>query len=183
MELLSKSAAKDNPYFLIGKIVKAHGLKGGLKVKSLSDFPERFFELDDVWLSHDADIKNPRKARVRQVQELSPGFFLCYLEGTQYRDQSEALVGSFFCLPQSEAYELPEDMFYASDLLEYQVYHVNGEHLGSVTQVIQSHQDLIEFADHQGKTHWIPFVRELVPEVNTETQQLIIDPIEGLLEL
>lgn len=184
MELLSKSGDKNKDYLVIGKILAAHGLRGAVKVHSISDFPERFFTLKRAFLT--SDPEEPPSApslRVAHLQELNKGQFMISFEGITDRNAAEKLQKQFLCIPVAERYKLPKDTFYVSDLIGFSVLNTEGEVLGQVCEIAQSMQDLIVFETPAGTQHFIPFVKALVPEVNIETRQLTIAPVEGLLEL
>lgn len=187
MELLSKSADKNSPFILIGKVLAPHGIRGALKVKSLSDFPERFFELEEVYLSPHETPQAPRLVHVEEVQPLKGDQWLLVLEEVPDRTAAENLGKPFLCVPRSQAMELPEDTFYAEDLIGFEVYRVEttawGYKLGVISQVVQGMQDLLELTTPEGDTHFIPFVKALVPEVDIAGRRLAVQVIDGLLDL
>lgn len=184
MELLSKSGAKNSPYLTLGKIVAAHGLRGALKVFSLSDFPERLLNLTEVYLTAEPDAQTAQGPfQVEQVQVLKGKNYLVFLEEIQDRDQAEEVSKYYLALPASEPFSLPEDTFYARDLIGFRALTNQGEVLGEIIQVIQSQQDLLVLKTPDGKEHWVPFVFALVPEIRTEAHELVIEVPEGLLEL
>ncbi|PIQ24382.1 16S rRNA processing protein RimM [bacterium (Candidatus Blackallbacteria) CG17_big_fil_post_rev_8_21_14_2_50_48_46] len=183
MELLSKSAAKNSGFILIGKVIAAHGIRGALKVKSLSDFPERFLELEEVFLSTTEDVQNPQCMQVEDVQAQKGDQWLVWLDQIQDRNSAEALGKPFLCVPADQAFELPEDTFYVDDLIGYSAFSEEGTPLGEISQVIQGHQDLLELRTPDGKRHLVPFVKALVPEIQASERRLIIRLIEGLLDL
>jgi 16S rRNA processing protein RimM len=184
MGLLSKSADKNNDFILIGKILGPHGLRGALKVKSLSDFPERFLNLEKAYLSLSEKPDNPRLVHVEETQAFKGDQWLLWFEEIPDRTAAELLGKPFLCLPRSEAIvTLPEDTFYASDLVGFAVFSLQGDELGKVSQVIQGQQDLLELTTPAGTTHLIPFVKALVPEMDVSARRLSVDVIDGLLEL
>lgn len=183
MELLSKSGGKNNPYLTLGKIVSSHGLKGALKIYSYSDFPEHLLELEEIFLLTDPDAVTAQGPfRVEDAQPYKGRTFLIYLEGIEDRTAADAFAKLYVGLPIEQAAELPEDTFYARDLIGFAVVDTAGTVLGEVSELIQSHQDLIVLKTPAGNEHWIPFVKELVPEVDIAGQRLVVAPIEGLLE-
>ncbi|PKL74995.1 MAG: 16S rRNA processing protein RimM [Candidatus Melainabacteria bacterium HGW-Melainabacteria-1] len=184
MELLSKSEGKHSPYLTLGKIVSPHSLRGALKVYSLSDFPERFLELETIWLLKDPEAETARgPIRILEAQPYKGNTFLIQLEGVPDRTAAEAFVGLYVGLPADQAMDLPEDTFYARDLIGFEVCDTAGTVLGEVANLIQGHQDLIVLRTPAETEHWIPFVRALVPEVDMRARRLVVAPLEGLLEL
>lgn len=184
MELLSKSAAKNNTYLTLGKVLGPHGIKGALKVFSLNDFPEHLLELERVFVLPDPDAETAlQELRVEHVQHLKGNVFMFSCEDIIDRNGAEQLSKTFLAIPKEEAPALPEDTFYIDDLLGFAVYDTAGQHLGELIQMIQNQQDLLIVKSPEGKEHWIPFVQELVPEVQFEQQRLIVKVIDGLLDL
>lgn len=183
MELLSKSADRNSPYAIIGKILGPHSLRGALQVHSLSDFPEHFLELEEVYLLSDPDSSQPvGRYRIESAQPYKAQRFLLMLEGVEDRTAAEALSKCYLAIPLEEAPELPEDTYYVRDLIGFEVRDASGKVLGKVVHIVQSHQDLIVLQTPDQQEHWIPFVHELVPVVNTSAGYLEIAPIAGLIE-
>jgi 16S rRNA processing protein RimM len=184
MELLSKSGDKNKDYLVIGKILAAHGLRGAVKVHSISDFPERFFTLKRAFLTPDPEEPpSAPSVRVAHIQELNKGQFMITFEGITDRNAAEKLQKQFICIPITERYSLPKDTFYVADLIGFTVLNPAGEVLGHVSEVAQAMQDMIVLQTPAGTEHFIPFVKALVPDINPQTRQLTIAPVEGLLEL
>jgi len=184
MELLSKSAARNSPFLTLGKILSPHGLKGALKVHSFSDFPEHLLTLERVFVLSEPEAESARQELVvEHVQAFKGKVFLFFLAEVETREAAEALSKSYLAIPKSEAPELPEDTFYIQDLIGFAVLDSEGHVLGEVHQMIQNQQDLIVLKTPEGREHWIPFVRELVPEVRFEQRQLVVKLVEGLLDL
>lgn len=183
MELLSKSEDRTSPYQAMGKILAPHGLRGALKVHCLSDFPEQLLNLDQAYLLTDPQASTGKGPFViADVQPVKGKTYLVYLQGVEDRSAAEAFDKLYICIPADQVLDLPEDTYYARELIGFEVLDTQGQLLGSVSQVIQSHQDLIVLKTPAGSEHWIPFVHELVPEVDLKAKRLVVSPIEGLLE-
>ncbi len=182
MELLSKSEGKNSPYHTLGKIISPHSLQGALKVHSLSDLPERLLELDEVFLLTDPDAEQAKGPfYVEDAQHFKGKQYLIWLEGIEDRTAADPLAKLFIAVPAEDAPELPEDTFYARDLIGFEVINPDGTSLGHVSQLIQSHQDLLVITTADGTEHWVPFVKELVPDVDVAQRRLTVAPLEGLL--
>lgn len=184
MELLSKSEGKHSPYLPLGKITSPHGLKGALKIFLLSDFPEHLPHVKKVFLLKEPDAEQAEGPfDVLQIQKQKGKHYIVELQQIRSRTAAEAVNKQFIAIPQNEAPELDEeDSFYARDLIGLEARDLEGEVLGQIIHVIQSHQDLLVL-QHNGKEHWIPFVHEMVPEVDLHAGYVVIDVVPGLLEL
>lgn len=184
MELLSKSGAKNSPYLTLGKITAPHGLRGTLKVFLISDFPERLLDLEEVFLLEEPDaITAKGPYQVEHVQLAHGKNYLVFLEEIQSREEAEAVSKLYLAIADSEPFALPEDTYYAQDLIGFKVLSEAGDALGEISQIIQNEQDLLVFKTPDQREHWIPFVRALVPEVRVESREIVIVLLEGLLDL
>lgn len=188
MESLSKSEEKSNSYLTIGKITSPHGLQGAVKVHSLTDFPERFFELDRVFIflsNSQASLAQdqPEVLYIRKVQQ-HPKHFIIYFKGLDNRTQAERINKGVIKILKEEAHPLPDkDMYYIHDLIGLEARMPDGERLGIVGDVYSPGQDILEIVTEGGKKHLIPFVKKFVPEVNIDEKYLVLELLDGLLEL
>lgn len=183
MELLSKSADKNSPFSLIGKIIAPHGLRGALKVHSLSDFPEYFSELTEVYLlEHPEALTGQGPFKLAQVQHQKAGQYLFMLSDFTRRSQAEEVNKQFLAIPSDQEPELAPGDFYIRDLIGCKAQNEAGEHLGTITHFVQSLQNLLVLTSPDGKEHWIPFVKELVPDLDLDKQIVTIRPLPGLLD-
>ncbi len=183
MELLSKSADKNSPFSLLGKIIAPHGLRGALKVHSLSDFPEYFSEIKEVYLiEHPDALTGQGPFELVQVQHQKAQQYLFTLSDFTQRSQAEAVNKQFLAIPSDQEPELAAGDFYIRDLIGCQAQNEAGEVLGTITHYVQGLQDLLVLETPDGKEHWIPFVEELVPSFDLDKQLVIIRPLPGLLD-
>ncbi|MEO1131897.1 MAG: ribosome maturation factor RimM [Cyanobacteria bacterium J06639_1] len=175
--------ADEQQWITVGKVVGAHGLKGALRILSLSDFPERFTEPGDRWL-RPAHPKNAAPVLVKlRSGEQQPGknIFRVRFESIRDRTEAESWVGSFFVVPESERPPLDEGEYHVSDLVGLQVFESEtGRSLGAVKDILPSGHDLLEIV-WQDATYLIPFVEAFVPVVDIENQRLEISPLKGML--
>jgi 16S rRNA processing protein RimM len=82
--------------------------------------------------------------------------------------------------------ELPDDPdeFYDHQLVGLRVVTVDGRDVGTVTEMLHlPTQDVFVVTRADGREALIPFVEEIVPDVDLDEQTVLVDPPEGLLEL
>jgi 16S rRNA processing protein RimM len=169
----------------IGEIVAPQGLKGDLRVKNASDFPERFTNPGQRWLQRDPD--SPPEAVKLLSSYLIPGKNIYVVKLAEISDRLEAenLRGAKLLVSKSDRLELAPDEYHVSDLIDLPVYHqINGTKIGIVTAVLSIGNDILEVTlDSKKTTVLIPFVQEIVPVVDLETKRIEINPPDGLLDL
>ncbi len=167
---------------LVGKIVAAHGLKGLVKIRSLTDFPERLTEPGPLWLQRDPD--SPREIHL-ETGQFQPGknLYLVRLSGIADRTEAEQWVGARLLISDEHRPELGEDEYYLPDLIGMAVIHQEtGILLGYLRAIVPAGNDLLEVETAAGAIILIPFVKPIVPVVDLDTRRLEITPPEGLLE-
>ncbi len=102
-------------------------------------------------------------------------------EGVDGRDEAEGLRGAVY-VPESEVRELASDEFWEHDLEGLAAVHARtGTLLGTVAHVQPGPaQDLLVIETPAGE-RLVPFVSQIVVEVDVEGRRVRIDPPEGLL--
>ena len=165
----------------IGEIARVHGLRGEVRVKPLTDHPERFERVTECVLwDATRDGREPRRITTarRQGDALIVSFAGC---GSP--NDAQALVGRLIAVPRGEALPPPPGSFYPWQLEGARVTTEEGRLVGRVTRIEQSRlQDLWVVAG-DGREHLIPAVPDIVVDVDVAAGRVVIRPPEGLLEL
>ena len=175
-----------NEWLVVGLITSCHGIKGQVKVKSLSDFEERFLKPGIRWLQRDNEL--PSKI------ELTAGYkqpgketFIIKFQGINTRNHAEQLKKNKILVKTNKLPELKKEEFHLLELINLQVKILENNELKIIGKVINLENEknnllLIELFKDQKKV-FIPFVKEIVPLVDIKNNFLIINPPNGLLEL
>lgn len=167
-------------WLTVGKVVAAHGLQGWLRIRSFSDFPERFLEPGQRWLQRPEQEPVPRQLKRGQFQ---PGknLYLVQFDDIGDRATAEAWVGATVLVPADDRPALEEDEYRVSDLIGLTVIEqTSGRCLGRVTAIVPAGNDLLEIT-LDGTIVLIPFVKALVPVVDLAAGKLEVTPLKGLL--
>ncbi len=160
----------------VGKIINTHGIKGGLKVFPLTDYMERFEELD--WVYIDGDNK---KFYIKNVKYM-PSVVLLFFEGYENIDSVEKFKNRYIYIGESQREDLPENTHYITDIIGLDVYTVKNEYIGKVEDIIQTgSNDVYVIRDENSKEIMIPAVDRFIPKICLEEEKVIIDPIEGMI--
>lgn len=164
----------------IGKVINTHGVKGGLKIHPLSDYPERVKLLRQVFLE-----KNDNSTSYKVTDAFMNGrFWVVILDGIDSCDDAEKLIGSMLTIPLSERVVLPDDAYFLDQIIGIDVYTVDGSYLGSVTDVLQTGSNdvyVVKNESGDGREVLIPALKAVVVAINLEEQRMDVDPPEGLL--
>ncbi len=175
-----------NEWLTVGLVTSCHGINGQVKVKSLSDFEERFLKPGMRWLQKD----NEPPSKI----ELLTGFkqpgketFIVRFQGINTRNHAEQLKKFKILVKTNELPKLKEQEFHLLELIDLQVKTLENNELKVIGKVINLENEknnllVIELFKNQKKV-LIPFVKEIVPIVDIKNNFIIINPPNGLLEL
>ncbi len=151
----------------IGVIVGEHGLQGTLRVTPLSDFPERYADLQHVFLMREDVVLG--EYRVKRVKWMKNQLLLTLREITK-REAAELLRGVELCVRETEKWALPDDVFYVSELIGFSAVSENRV-IGTLTSVLEGAQDTLVITTPSGEL-LIPFVHEWVGTVDTAARTI-----------
>jgi len=167
----------------VGRLTKAHGLKGAIKLELFTDDPGRRFVPGAVFTLQ-VPTGSPWHGRTLELVELrwynqhAVGFF----KDVPDREAAEALAKAILWIDQDDE-EQPdeEDAWYDHQLVGLAVVR-DGEKIGTITRLEHlPAQDLLIVKTPAGEV-MIPFVKAIVPSVDITTGIVTITPPPGLLE-
>ncbi|WP_243183414.1 ribosome maturation factor RimM [Anaerosolibacter carboniphilus] len=164
----------------VGQIVNTQGIKGEVRVYPLTDYKERFEELE--WVYMDADTE--KKYFIEKVKYKS-NLVILKFKGIDDINVAEKFRNCYLTISKKNARELEADTYFITDLIGLKVYSDEGEFIGMVKDVIQAAgNDIYEVASAKtaGKNILIPAVGEFIKEVNLDTCTITVKVIEGLIE-
>ena len=167
----------------IGEIVAPQGLKGDIRIKPNSDFPERFTQPGRRWIQKTNELPTEIKLKKGTV---IPGksIYVLSIEGISNRSSAEEMIGWKLVIPVDSRPRLSKDEYHYFDLIGLAVRRGQTKTLiGYVTDLIKGGNDLLEIELVEGKKVLVPFVKEIVPEIEIKEKWLLINTPPGLLEL
>ena len=163
----------------VGRIGRAHGVRGEVNVEVRTDSP---------------DVRFVTGARLRtEPERLGPltvlqtrwhsGRMLVRFDGVADRGGAEALRGVLL-LTEVDPDERPADPdeYFDHQLLGLDAVTPDGDKIGQVTDVLHlPDQDLLVISPADATEVLVPFVAQLVPEIDLAGGRVVIDPPRGLL--
>ena len=175
-----------NEWLIIGFITSCHGIDGQLKVKSLSDFEERFLNPGMRWLQKE----NEPPSKIELISGFKqPGkeAFIVKLQGINTRNHAEQLKKCRILVKTETLPKLKEDEFHLLELMNLEVKTLENDELKKIGKVINLENEknnllVIELFKNQKKV-LIPFVKEIIPVIDIKNNFLTINPPNGLLDL
>jgi 16S rRNA processing protein RimM len=165
----------------VGRLVKAHGLKGALKLELYTDNPAgRFFPGAQFSLQvPDASPWHGKTVTVREYRVMN-GSSVVFLEGIEDRTAAETIVRAILWMDERED-EVEDNAWYAHQLVGLDVVR-DGVVVGTVARVEHlPAQDLLIVTTGSGEV-MVPFVEAIVPTVDVAARQVVVTPPHGLFE-
>lgn len=164
----------------VGRVGRAHGVRGDVFVEPWTDAPDERFAAGAVVYAGEADRRPLTVAGSRDHS----GKLVVHFVGLDDRNAIESIRGQLLVVPLAGRPPLADpDEFYDTDLVGLSVSTVDGIALGPVTEVLHSPAGSVLAIDWHGREVLVPFRREVVPTVDLGRRLALIDPPEGLLEL
>ncbi|MGH3341872.1 MAG: ribosome maturation factor RimM [Carbonactinosporaceae bacterium] len=163
---------------VVGRVGRAHGIRGDVAVDVRTDDPDTRFRPGTV-LATDPPGRGPLTVRAAHPHG---GRMLLSFEGVTGRDDASALRGTLLLAEvDPEVRPVDPDEFYDHQLVGLAVVRVTGEPLGTVQEVLHlPGQDVLCVRDPDGEERLVPFVSELVPQVDPGAGRIVVDPPLGL---
>lgn len=161
----------------VGQIVAPHGIRGEVRVRPLTDLPERFRSLKEVLVGEEARPMGVSFSAFHKDQ------VILWLDGVEDRNAAEKLRWQFLRRRVEDLPPLPEGEYYFWQLVGLEVYSAEGEHLGKTVGFEHgAASDLYTVQTNGGKRCLVPAVPAIVCEVNPAAGRLVINNLPGLLE-
>jgi 16S rRNA processing protein RimM len=173
---------RDPAAFRVGRLTKAHGLKGAVKLELFTDDPAKRF-VPGAEFSLQVPESSPWHGRSLTLTELRwynshpVGFF----EGVADRTAAESLAKAILWMTPAADEPAEPDAWYDHQLVGLTVLR-DGVEVGTVSLVDHfPAQDLLH-VDTPSGTVLVPFVQAIVPSVDVEAGTLVVTPPLGLFE-
>jgi 16S rRNA processing protein RimM len=162
---------------VVGRIVRAHGIRGEVTVNVLSDQPELRF-VPGAKLG-----AGTRSLVIKNLRWHGPRLLVTF-EGVADRNAAEALRGTSLVadVPDDEELDDPDE-FFDHQLAGLRAETGDGELIGEVTEVLHlPMQDVLAVRMTSGREVLVPFVASIVPTVDVAGGRVVVAPPEGLFD-
>ena len=150
----------------VGQVVGAFGIEGAIKVRSLTDFPDRFAPASELFL----DGSNRRVEWSRQP----PAGLVVKLRGLDTRSVAQAHRGRYLEVPESDLRPLPEGRWYHHQLAGLAVATETGRELGTLVDVVPRPANDVWVVRSEDLEHLIPATQDAVLDVNLDSGKITV---------
>lgn len=161
----------------VGRIVGSRGNRGEVKVKLLTDFPERFRDLQWIYLIDPED-----KLESRKIEKVwyHKNFVIIKFEGVETISKAEILRGRFLAIKREEAVRLPEGSYYFYEVIGLNVYTEEEKYLGKVEEIWKTGSNDVYVVKNGEQELLLPAIREVIRKIDLIEKKIIVHLLEGL---
>jgi len=174
---MKKSEEGNDGLIALGRIVKSRGIKGEMRVVSLTDYPDRF--QPGLVISVIAAGGEVVKHTVEQAAFVKDEVILL-LDGIEDRTAAEMYRGAYICIGKNEAVELDEYSAYDFDIIGCNVTDESGEIIGTVVDI--AHYPANDALVIEDETEWFlfPALKSLLVDMDMKKRIVTVVMPEGL---
>lgn len=161
------------PTVVVGKVTRAHGVRGEVSVLVLSEVPDRFADGATVWLEDGRRL-------IVESSRADRGRLLVRFRGVGDRGTAESLRGSFLAVPESALPELPEGSWWPHQLEGSEVLTEEGRPLGTLVEVVLNPANDLWVTRDARREVLIPALRDVIVSVDLVAKRVVVRDIPGL---
>src|SRR5690625_1256471 len=165
--------------FEIGKIVNTHGVKGEVRVIRITDFPERFNVGNTVYVK----LNNELTALTITHHRTHKQFDLLRFAGYESLDDVQPLLKLTLHITEHQLTLLPEGEFYYHEIIGCKVVATDGQTIGVVDHILAPGANDVWVVEREnGRDALIPYIKDVVKQVDIDNKLITIELMEGLLD-
>jgi len=164
-------------FLIIGRIIKPHGIKGEVSVNVMTEFPERFDAMQQVFLGDEHSAKEMNIASIRW----SNNKVLIRFEGFADRTAVEKLRRLYLKVPIEDAITLEDDSYYHFQLENLKVITDTGRHLGYLVQVLETGANDVYVVKTETGEILLPATHEVILSIDLDSETMTVHLLPGLL--
>ena len=165
--------------YAVGRIVKAHGVKGDVVVQPMTDSVMRFAKLKLVLVGKGSE--NVRPVRIERVSVGARGVRLKFA-GIDDRTAAEGFRGELIFVDKEERVRIPEGTFFIHDVIGLHVVDEEENSIGVVKNVLQLPAHDVYVIDSHGREVMVPAVKEFIKKIDISAKTMKVKLIDGLVD-
>jgi len=162
--------ASESPV-VVGKLGRARGLEGDIYITPMTDFPERFADLEAILVQSRDGWESYRIAR----NDFISGRPVVRFEGINTPEEASRMTNRLLAVPREEVFGLPEGSYYVFDLIGSEVIDESGEMIGRLVDVQRyPANDVYVIMAADNRRMVLAAVAEFVRDVDVEARKITI---------
>ena len=166
-------------YLQVGVITQTHGVRGEVKVFPTTDDPERFLDLEYVFL----DTGREKKKLTIQSVKFFKQFVILKFKGIDNINDIERYKRCPLLVNREDAVDLEEDEYFIADMIGMDVLTEDGEVFGTLKDFIETGaNDVYVINSKKHGEVLIPAIKECILDVNVKEGKMLVHLMDGLIE-
>jgi 16S rRNA processing protein RimM len=170
---------------IVGRLRKAHGIRGDLVVDPITDAPADVFSAGRRLFAGDINgdpLPGPRPLTVARARPQPDGTVIVAFAEIADRTAAEPWRNRYVLAPADELAPPSEGEVYLHELPGMRAVLEDGSDIGEVLQVYELPHALMLDIRHAGGSALLPFIDEFVREVNRDARRVVVTPPAGWLD-
>ncbi|WP_018660039.1 ribosome maturation factor RimM [Heyndrickxia acidiproducens] len=168
-------------WFNVGKIINTHGIRGEVKVISMTDFKEERYQPGNSLYLFLPGENEPLKVRIKSYRSHKQ-FDLLSFEGFDSIEAVEPWKEGILKISEAQLSRLGENEYYFHEIIGCTVFTADGGKIGTVTEILTpGANDVWVVRTDDRKEYLIPYIGEIVKDIDVSGKRIVIEPMEGLL--
>jgi len=165
---------------LVGSVLRPHGLKGFLRIRSYAQSEKTFLNAGALFLKTTSG-----ETREHAVLSISPhqSIFLLKLKGLESLEEAETYRGAAIFIRKGALTRESDEEFFWHEIIGLEVYLTSGEYLGTIREVFPTGSNDVFVVREEGVEILIPAIHDVVREIDLDRRRMTIEPMEGMLDL
>lgn len=173
---LEESGSANEGLLAVGTVLKPHGLKGGLKVKTFDPESNSLTRINSVTVVKPSGRRSFRVRAARRDRR----WFIVFLGEIETRQQAEAFKGADLWVARGQLPELEADEIYLADCMNCKVFDVHGGCLGKVTGVIEAGPHALLEIHSADRQYLLPAGPPFLVDVEPQQSRIVVEIPAGL---
>lgn len=170
-------------YYRVARIVNSFGIRGEFKVIADTDFPEeRFAESESLTV---LDNETPVRTLTVESSRLSKGTYIIKFEEIDNINEVDKYKSMWLAIDENQQQNLDDHEYYYHEIIGLEVRTTEGDVLGKIKDILGLGSNdvwVVQRNKAKAKDALIPYIKDVVKEVNVEEGYVIIELMEGLID-
>jgi 16S rRNA processing protein RimM len=165
-------------YLVVGQVLKPWGFHGDLKIKIITDYPNRLLKHKTLYLGPHARAYQVERAR------LHSGYILVKFVGYDTDTSVAKLRGELVQIPEEAAAKLKKGQYFHHQIIGLTVVTAEGETLGTISQILETGaNDVYVVNTPSGKELLLPAIKSVIKKIDLDAKTMTVELIPGLVDL
>lgn len=169
-------------WFNVGKIVNTHGVRGEVRVISKTDFADERYQPGNKLYIFKENSEEYLEV-VIESHRVHKNFDLLTFKGKNSIQDVESFKGSLLKVTEDQLTELDDGEYYFHEIIGCKMFTDEGIEVGVIREILATGANDVWVVKRKiGKDLLVPYIEDIVTEINIEDKKIIITPMEGLLD-